>query len=202
MDGTLLGNAQLLGGKSAIHEMAKEPRFTRRALSENIIRAIQNFPETDQPVFRNLSFMPSFYEGVGYVFLQLKHDHKGDYEKDYRPKRRALLEIACGVARNQFPHLKKVIGIAIDAPRYAQGNSEDFILLECEEWPDEEANRYKTANEHLNFFQTQNLQKKKLRVTDFPEVARSPSKKIGRNDPCYCGSGKKYKKCCLPKETT
>lgn len=24
--------------------------------------------------------------------------------------------------------------------------------------------------------------------------------KIGRNDPCYCGSGKKYKKCCLNKE--
>ena len=23
---------------------------------------------------------------------------------------------------------------------------------------------------------------------------------IGRNDPCPCGSGKKYKKCCLPKE--
>ena len=25
--------------------------------------------------------------------------------------------------------------------------------------------------------------------------------KIGRNDLCYCGSGKKYKKCCLNKET-
>lgn len=25
------------------------------------------------------------------------------------------------------------------------------------------------------------------------------SKKIGRNDPCPCGSGKKYKKCCLQK---
>ena len=24
----------------------------------------------------------------------------------------------------------------------------------------------------------------------------------GRNDPCPCGSGKKYKKCCLPKEET
>lgn len=23
---------------------------------------------------------------------------------------------------------------------------------------------------------------------------------IGRNDPCHCGSGKKYKKCCFPKE--
>lgn len=24
----------------------------------------------------------------------------------------------------------------------------------------------------------------------------SVSKKIGRNEPCYCGSGKKFKKCC------
>lgn len=24
--------------------------------------------------------------------------------------------------------------------------------------------------------------------------------KIGRNDPCFCGSGKKYKKCCIDKE--
>lgn len=24
--------------------------------------------------------------------------------------------------------------------------------------------------------------------------------KIGRNDPCPCGSGKKYKKCCLGKD--
>ena len=31
-----------------------------------------------------------------------------------------------------------------------------------------------------------------------PAVARKPatSKKVGRNDPCPCGSGKKYKKCC------
>ena len=26
------------------------------------------------------------------------------------------------------------------------------------------------------------------------------NKKIGRNDPCPCGSGKKYKNCCLGKE--
>jgi hypothetical protein len=25
------------------------------------------------------------------------------------------------------------------------------------------------------------------------------TRKIGRNDPCRCGSGKKYKKCCLPR---
>ncbi|MDA1035969.1 MAG: SEC-C metal-binding domain-containing protein, partial [Chloroflexi bacterium] len=26
-------------------------------------------------------------------------------------------------------------------------------------------------------------------------LTASASKKIGRNDPCYCGSGKKYKRC-------
>jgi len=29
-----------------------------------------------------------------------------------------------------------------------------------------------------------------------PEPIRLTSPKIGRNDPCPCGSGKKYKKCC------
>ena len=33
---------------------------------------------------------------------------------------------------------------------------------------------------------------------DFPTgTFTSPFKQIGRNDPCPCGSGKKYKKCCL-----
>jgi hypothetical protein len=26
--------------------------------------------------------------------------------------------------------------------------------------------------------------------------------KLGRNDPCHCGSGNKYKKCCLAKDET
>ncbi|MBN2150137.1 MAG: tetratricopeptide repeat protein [Candidatus Lokiarchaeota archaeon] len=30
------------------------------------------------------------------------------------------------------------------------------------------------------------------------QAANAP-KKVGRNDPCPCGSGKKYKRCCLPK---
>jgi preprotein translocase subunit SecA len=29
---------------------------------------------------------------------------------------------------------------------------------------------------------------------------RNKDKKIGPNDPCHCGSGKKYKKCCMHKE--
>jgi uncharacterized protein YecA (UPF0149 family) len=32
---------------------------------------------------------------------------------------------------------------------------------------------------------------------DAPSTIVYSEPKIGRNDPCYCGSGKKYKKCCL-----
>ncbi len=33
-------------------------------------------------------------------------------------------------------------------------------------------------------------------MTPKPTTIRNTSPKVGRNDPCPCGSGKKYKKCC------
>jgi hypothetical protein len=34
-----------------------------------------------------------------------------------------------------------------------------------------------------------------------PPLSPPPKQKIGRNDPCPCGSGKKFKKCCLRKQS-
>ena len=34
------------------------------------------------------------------------------------------------------------------------------------------------------------------------EPVRNLGKKVGRNDPCPCGSGKKFKACCMKKEAT
>ena len=42
---------------------------------------------------------------------------------------------------------------------------------------------------------SQEYQREVPRVTTF--VHKEPQ--VGRNDSCPCGSGKKYKKCCLPK---
>jgi uncharacterized protein YecA (UPF0149 family) len=40
----------------------------------------------------------------------------------------------------------------------------------------------------------------KLSTQNKSQAIESDSKrKLGRNDPCPCGSGKKYKKCCLNK---
>jgi hypothetical protein len=33
-----------------------------------------------------------------------------------------------------------------------------------------------------------------------PRPFRAPGARIGRNDPCPCGSGRKYKKCCMGRE--
>ena len=33
-----------------------------------------------------------------------------------------------------------------------------------------------------------------------PETYRREMPKVGRNDPCPCGSGKKYKNCCMNKD--
>lgn len=173
LDGTLLGNANLLKGKSAIHEMAKEPRFFRRALSDQMIQSIRNFPESSEPIMRNLSFMPSFYPEKGYVFLQLKVDAITDYENDYRPKRQAMLEIACGAAKNKFEHLETVIGIAIDAPKYSKHNAEDFILMGCSHWPDDLREEYEKANQGLGFFKSDNLTIQKKNVQNFPSLEKA-----------------------------
>jgi hypothetical protein len=63
-----------------------------------------------------------------------------------------MLEVACGVARNKFNHLKKVVGIAMEPPRISQRVSEDFILLECENWSDEQEQYFQEANDVLQFF--------------------------------------------------
>lgn len=184
--------------------MAKEPRFWRRALAEQMTGAIRNFPESAQPLMRNLSFMPSFYEAKGYVFLQLKVEGITDYDNEYRPKRQAMLEIACGAARNKFENLNTVVGIAIDAPKFTSRNSEDFILMDCSQWPDHLREHYEKANEDLGFFQSDQLVIQQKTVTEFPIVKENKAKanalasrKVGRNDPCPRGSRKKYKKCCI-----
>lgn len=53
-----------------------------------------------------------------------------------------------------------------------------------------------TPNEIFEKYEKPNL--RPLPTENFSGVVKS--KKIGRNDPCPCGSGKKYKKCCLGKE--
>jgi len=202
LDGTLLGRPTFKPDESAIHVMAKEPRFSRRALAEHMERSIDNFPKTGGPFMRYLQLMPSYYKGTGYVFLQVKATGIGDYDNDYRPKRSLMLRIAVAAAKNKMPGLTTIVGIAIDAPKFAgDQNSEDFALLRCAEWPEEDRARADADNEPFGFFKTGKLVRKKVKNFPDPPRARPAAAKVGRNDPCPCGSGLKFKRCCLARSS-
>lgn len=197
IDGTLEGNADIFNGLSAIKEMAKEPRFMRRVLSEKMLKSVETFPETDAKYFRKVS--AGFSNGLdkAYVLLQIKDSSGEDFENIIRPRRAKMLEIACGAFKNICPTAKKVIGVAINSPKYSNIASEDFLLMDCSEWSKKDREYYEEENRLLNFFGSKNLQMSEFNAREFPVLKGITKNKTGRNDPCPCGSGKKYKKCCL-----
>lgn len=64
--------------------------------------------------------------------------------------------------------------------------------------PEKEQSYFKFMESPLEHFSRENISY--LKKISYPEK-KTPEKekKIGRNDPCPCGSGKKYKKCCMKK---
>lgn len=166
LDGILGGNSKIAQGQSAIFEMVKEPRFMRRALAEKMLTAVQRFPDTGE-FTRQVTFLPSFQPNVAYVLLQLRIPANLQAMPDMRERRQMILEIACGAAKNKFPHLQKVIGIGIEAPKFSRQVAEDFILMPCAEWTDEMRTHYETLNSDWDFFKTPHLQEYKETVTQF-----------------------------------
>lgn len=67
------------------------------------------------------------------------------------------------------------------------------IIQELHGWPMfEQSEKEQLASENRIIELEKELKKS--------EQAKRKKTKVGRNDPCPCGSGKKYKKCCLQKE--
>ena len=66
----------------------------------------------------------------------------------------------------------------------------------------QDKNYIERLKRHYNLFKDE-IEKEEKKIqkqgknTDSNYNALSSLPKVGRNDPCPCGSGKKYKKCCL-----
>ena len=163
LDGTT-GGVSLWSGNDALHEMAREPRLSRRTLSRSILEAIRRFPPTNHDiVYLSVCMQSLFDRKKMYVFLQVRCPSESF--EDYRRLRQHMLVVACGVIRNKFPDIKTVVGIAMDAPKYSDGNSEDFVRLNCEKWSEEQRAYYDRENEKFDFFK--NARKEERRVFDF-----------------------------------
>lgn len=80
-----------------------------------------------------------------------------------------------------------------------RARSNEAIILEVirQQMLDQEA-RQAAANERMARLSEQWARKQRLGEISLPVVRTSP--KVGRNDPCPCGSGRKYKRCCYATE--
>ena len=54
----------------------------------------------------------------------------------------------------------------------------------------------RAVHSHYSPLEHQEAQRKSVLPQEKLATVKSKGKKIGRNEPCPCGSGKKYKKCC------
>jgi hypothetical protein len=80
------------------------------------------------------------------------------------------------------------------SPETGLFNGESLALLDIEDIPDDLP--WLTQGDPLN-----KLPREKPPVVIGGSYSvRRPVPKLGRNEPCHCGSGKKYKKCCLEKD--
>jgi hypothetical protein len=175
LDGSLSGNSDIFSCQNAIFEMAKEPRKFRRALSQHMIDAIENFPEDRMQLtkdtsclLRKISFMPSSCPDKAYIFLQVYDPKITDYS-EYRRSRLKILESACGATKNKFPNLKKIVGIVMSPHKCTDSNLKDFMWFDCEEWSNENSRYYAELNQLPKFFECEDSQWKVATINDFPK---------------------------------
>lgn len=173
LKGELRGNGNVFSGNSGVYEMAKEPRFIRRMLSEKMIEAIQSFPNIDSPMGRHLRVLTSYFENVRYVFLQYKIDF-GDKQynlDDINKIRQYFLDTACGATKLKFPCLKKIIGIGMAPLKYYPKTTKDILLMDCSHWNDEMKDYYSKENEldGNRFYLTGNINYHEFHTKEFPE---------------------------------
>lgn len=156
LNGELTGNIDIFQESSPIKEMAKESRFYRRILSGGIIQSVNYFPEIADDYTRQVRLIMSEDNKSAYVFLQIKYNEQDDYETVVRPKRRQMLNIACGTLKNKHSFLQKIVGIAINSPKHHIYADQDYILLDCKKWTRKDRSHYYNLNKYYNFWKQKN----------------------------------------------
>lgn len=156
LNGELTGNIDIFQESSPIKEMAKELRFYRRILSGGIIQSVNYFPEIADDYTRQVRLIMSEDNKSAYVFLQIKYNEQDDYETVVRPKRRQMLNIACGTLKNKHSFLQKIVGIAINSPKHHIYADQDYILLDCKKWTRKDRSHYYNLNKDYNFWKPKN----------------------------------------------
>ncbi|HEM8612764.1 MULTISPECIES: YecA/YgfB family protein [Citrobacter] len=177
-----------LSHEETVRQLASESRRSRYYLSHAFLDKFKQVP-TNRRSSRIVQSIDE--EGKFYIFLFFPKDEFLSYEK-YRMERFSCIQMYALAAKYKYNEIKKLIIIATES-KDSDGRSEDVVYCKFDKpLTKEERVLAKIAMKDYNV------------LTDFipkpiDSFQISPivnnEKKIGRNDPCYCGSGKKFKKC-------
>jgi hypothetical protein len=175
--------------------MSRESRYERRALSRSWMDMFERTESTQRRLRVHLAKSPNEPTYIFLLFPKLPENISMS-EDEYRTIRANYLNAVCMVVRKTYPQLTHVVAIATESGT-EPNRSEDFGYFDGTDW---NAEMEKEAEE---------LQKKwsilvkpepmHVHVSEYPSLAKS--KKHRRNKPCLCGSGKKYKRCCINRPT-
>lgn len=195
-------NESLEMHEQALRAMASENRLSRAALGHSLMEKFNTVPTNS----RSARVVPSLSNpGRLYIFLLFPRiEAHGTYE-GYRKERRACMELYARVALLKFPDYPEIVIFGADT-KGSVGSSETVLFVEGNrDMSDEERaetqalmNEYKILTDiglaHPSAYQA-TVPSLNISDTVFP---RGPRRAPGVNEPCYCGSGRKYKKCCRP----
>lgn len=122
--------------------------------------------------------------------------------------------IICDVMEAYFPGLMPLINklydagyVSDDIPGTKEEVNKDFKKIELNKWKYPILSIYEQYDEIVNkwySFDEEEVDEDEMHMESLmvntPDTSNfQGTTKVGRNDPCPCGSGKKYKKCCWNK---
>lgn len=179
----------------ALRMVARERRAFRQILGRNLLEKRSAVKSNE----RSARVLPSSYGDTCYVILVFGLESSENLE-NYRQERFACLHAYCYVVKLKNPKIRYVVGIATEQ-MIAPWHSEELIVFDFEGWDEADNKIARKLQEEYSILKNikQEHSNEELVHEMFPWLVSQsqPRKtKIGRNERCPCGSGKKYKKCC------
>ncbi|MBY5494309.1 hypothetical protein ACC786_32355 [Rhizobium ruizarguesonis] len=162
----------LTNSEIAVRHMALQKRFLRRSHSQAILSALEIGRSTDVFFRAMLSPAASKQHETGFFFMTLKYlkwmDDRGGYER-YRQMRTFYIQTYAQALLMKHPHLRQVIGIAMEPPGQGRGSSEDIIFAEQTDWTEEDRDQSREDCANLNIMGQ--MKETPYHGEEFPEVA-------------------------------
>lgn len=178
----------------ALRYMAMEDRLSRRLFSKAMLTSISRC-EPDQ--IRMTAFLSRVTPNLMYIFLQVDNLRDNTYT-EYIERRRMLLASYINFAKAKCTTEKlavnKFVGIAIEPPKHRRVSGNELVYAEFKDWPESEQKIWEAERLKQGVFRRPISEWNHTTEKEWPDSDKP--RKIGVNEKCPCGSGKKYKKCC------